>query len=143
MNGHNSHRSVTLLYMGIPPSKNVLRRKYRSPHAYKKLRDGWQRHSWGLVQGPDRAWLLSMAALGKRMRIDATLMHTRLYDTTNAHGSLDPVIDGLVNLGFLADDDVKHLDLHVTQQKIRADQTVLVIREAEELFPDVLSEDQK
>jgi hypothetical protein len=123
--------SVTLPLPGIPPSANVLRRKYRDKFAYKKLRDGWQRTIWGMVQGRDREWLLAMAKLNKRMSVDVTLMHGRFYDTDNAYGSVKPILDSLVNLGFLAGDSDEHIDLHVKQQKIRADETIIVIREAE------------
>jgi hypothetical protein len=134
MNGaNNGPMAVTLAMPGIPPSANVLKRKYRNPHVYKKLRDGWQRTSWALVQGRDRGWLLAMAAIGKRMRVDVTLMHGRVYDTDNAYGSVKPILDGLVNLHFLAGDSDEHIDLHVTQQKIRANETIIVIREAEGL----------
>jgi hypothetical protein len=121
---------VTVVVPEVPVSANVLRRKYRHFAAYGRYRDGWKRMLWGLIQGRDRAWLMSMAQIGKKMRLDASLLHQRSFDSDNAAASLKPVLDSLVKLGFLAGDDPEHLVLHVSQQKIRANELWLVIREA-------------
>jgi hypothetical protein len=123
-------RSVTIVVPEVPVSANVLRRKYRHFAAYGRYRDGWKRTLWGLISGPDRAWLESEARLGKRKLLEASLLHQRLFDSDNATASLKPILDSLVSLGFLAGDSPKHLDLKVTQQKIRANETWIVIREA-------------
>lgn len=122
--------SVVVLLPGILPSANVLKRKFRNPHAYKRLRDSWQRMCWGLIQGQDRQWLLVQSALRTKMRVDVTLQHSRAYDPDNLVASVKPILDGLVNLGFLAADDPEHLELHVTQLKIRQNETTVCIREA-------------
>lgn len=131
MNGANQGpMSVTIPVPMVPPSANVLRRRYRHPMAYKRLRDSWKRMLWALVQGHDKDWLLAMAALGKRMRVDINIMHSRLYDRDNAYGSVKPCLDSLVSLHFLAGDSEKHIDLHVEQTKSRANETIITIREA-------------
>jgi hypothetical protein len=138
VNGRNQTQSVTKVLPGIPPSANVLKRKYRNPHAYARLRDMWQRLCWAFIQGSDRQWLMAMADLKKRMRVDVNFAHTKLDDPDNLPGRCKVLLDGLVRLQFLANDDPLHIELHVTQIKIRQNETTLVIREAAELFPDVL-----
>jgi hypothetical protein len=131
MGGSGDKMSVTIPCPGIPPSANVLRRKYRDPHAYAKLRDGFKHTLYYLVTGRDRAWLMAMAAIGKKMRVDITLIHKKQYDPDNLAGSVKPLLDSLVNLRFLANDDPPHIDLHIMQQKLNANETILVIREAD------------
>src|SRR6516164_953856 len=41
----------------VPPSPNELRRKYRHPHAYRRLRDTWQQAIVGMTWPSDRTTL--------------------------------------------------------------------------------------
>ena len=126
----NEKNSVTIVCPGVPVSANVRLRKYRNPHAYARYRDAWQRTLWALLTTKDKAWLLAMAQAKKKMRIEATLLHSRLYDQDNAYSSLKPILDSLTRLSYLAGDDPAHLELSVKQTKIRANELWLNIREA-------------
>ena len=74
---------------------------------------------------------MAMAKIGKRMRVDVTLQHFRLYDADSKYSCLKPLLDSMVELEFLAGDTEELLDLHVSQEKIRASTTVISIREAD------------
>ncbi len=129
MNGANTRRSVTIPCPGIPP--NVTNsRKFKNPHVYKEMRDSFRHTLYYLVTGADRAWLRAMAKLKKRMRLDVTLMHKKLYDVDAKYTCMKPILDSLVTLEFLAGDTEDLCELHVEQQQINAKDTVIVIREA-------------
>ena len=96
---------------GIPPSANILKRKYRTPHAYKDLRNSWQRET-------------------RKMKVTFTLEHSRSYDTGNAYNSVKPLEDALKNLGIIKDDSPEWIELHVEQVKSRENQTTIEIRPA-------------
>jgi hypothetical protein len=130
MNGRNAKQSVTIVIQDIPPSANVLNRKYRHPRSYKMLRDGWQRMIWGLVQGGDKSWLRAMCDLSKKMRVDITFNHRQWDDADNLPYRGKILLDCLRNLEFLRDDDAAHLELHVKQQILRDKETWIVIQEA-------------
>lgn len=126
----NDARSVTILVPMCPPSGNELRRKYRHPMAYKRLREVWSRTLWGLISGRDREWLEAEAMLGVKMRLEVCIQKRRFFDKDNAYASMKPVLDSLVGLKYLAGDDPGHLDLTVTQEKLNAKQTRIFIRES-------------
>ena len=131
MNGANQHMSVHIPLPGIPP--NITNRRiYKNPHAYKEMRDSFRHTLYYLVTGRDRAWLQAMAKLKKRMRLDVTLMHKKLYDVDAKYTCMKPILDSLVTLGFLAGDTEELLQLNVTQEKINANETILVIQAAPE-----------
>lgn len=99
----------------IPPSPNVLRRKYRTPHAYKKLRAAFE---WELFSVPSRMHrerLQQQAKCGK-MWVEMTVHHTKLYDMDNLQGSYKPILDALVNIGFLSGDSPDRLQLLPAKQ---------------------------
>ena len=131
MNGANTRQSVTIVIQDVPPSANVLKRKFRHPMAYKRLRDGWQRMIWAMVQGSDRQWLIAMCDLGKKMRVDITFNHMKLDDPDNLPYRGKILLDCLRNLEFLRNDDPAHIELHVAQTAIRDKETWIVIREAQ------------
>ena len=126
----NDKMSCTIVCPGCPPSANVLKRKYRHPMAYKRLRDGWQRTIYALVGWHDRQWLQAQAKVGTKMLVTITLLHSRLYDADNAVAACKPLLDCLKRLEFIRNDDPGHLELEVEQQKIRANETWISIREA-------------
>jgi hypothetical protein len=95
----------------VPPSGNVLRRTYRNPHAYRKLRDEWQSTIRFLLPAGSRE-----VVLGK-MNVAIHVEHGRLYDEDNLHSGLKPVIDCLRLLGLIFQDSPKYLDLRVSQER--------------------------
>lgn len=130
MNGANQSKGVTLNIPMVPPSANVLKRRYRNPHAYARLRDEWQRAIYYSTHIGVRPWLEAMASLGKRMEVKVTIQHKRLYDEDNAWAGCKPLLDALVRLKLLADDDNEHLELSVDQEQINAKSTRIEICEA-------------
>jgi hypothetical protein len=114
----------------IPPSPNELRRKYRNPHVYKKLRLSWE---LALMVAPGSAVRLAgirkMAVAHDRIGVFIRIEHTTPYDPDNLTGSVKVVLDAMKNLRFLKDDDHAHIDLHVTQtvQKNREAMTFVVL----------------
>ncbi len=130
MNGANQSKGVTLNIPMVPPSPNLLRRKYKNYHAYGRLRDEWQRAIYYSLDHNLRSWLEAMAKLGKKMSVKVTLQHKRLYDPDNLTGSLKPLLDSLVRLKLLANDDNDHIGLTVDQEQINASSTRIEICEA-------------
>ena len=101
----------------IPPSPNVLRRKYRNPHVYQRLRNSWE--SWLLFapQGTHERdiWRKSIA-YGAKVRLNVRLYHKGTYDPDNLVGCLKPVIDALVRVKYLLDDSAKYFELGQIEQ---------------------------
>lgn len=95
----------------IPPSPNVLKREYRNPHAYKRLRNLWE----GMLQcAPSphhRIVLVNQAKAEKKLCVQITVYHSRLYDDDNLAGAQKLVLDALVNIGFLGGDSPDRLEL--------------------------------
>jgi hypothetical protein len=94
----------------VPPSPNELRRKYRSPFAYRRLRDTWQQAIVGLT-GPSDRTMLRNYGQKSRMTVQLTIHNARRYDEDNLHGCQKPVLDALKNLGYIRDDSPKWLAL--------------------------------
>ena len=109
---------------GIPPSANILKRKYRTPHAYKDLRNSWQRMIAAFLPAGSRQ------PETRKMKVTFTLEHSRSYDTGNAYNSVKPLEDALKNLGIIKDDSPEWIELHVEQVKSRENQTTIEIRPA-------------
>ena len=107
----------------VPPSPNELRRKYRNPHAYKRLREIWELEVFvnapkGLPKarppGPVRRFI---PPEGKQV-VRIHQRRKRLFDLDNMlYGSMKPVLDALVNVGLILDDSTQHIDLKATQGK--------------------------
>ena len=134
MKAPNDKIVVRISLPGKPASANELRRKYRHPFAYKKLRESLQRNIYYRIQAQDRSWLEAMCAAGKRMRVVVEFRHSRYYDRDNSHAACKPIFDAMKNLHFLADDDEPHMDAIVLQEKcLRQNaETVISIAEAGE-----------
>ena len=121
--------TVIITLPGVPP--NIAnQRKYKNPHVYRALREEWKRTVYYGVSIRDRGWLQAMAKLGKRMRVDVNFQHTRLFDVDGKYHAMKPILDVLVELGFLAGDKEENISLDVQQEKIRSNMTVISIREA-------------
>jgi hypothetical protein len=108
---------------GCPPSGNVMRRKYRSPHAYKRLREGWQRTIWAFLAPGRRCYELPE----QKMHVVVTIEHMKLYDADNAISGCKPLLDSLTNLGIIRDDSPERIELHVLQVKSRENQTTISV----------------
>jgi len=122
--------SCTICVPLVPPSGNVLRRKYRHWAAYSQLKATWKRTIWALVSQKDRSWLEAMCEARKPMRVEICISHGRKYDTDNAYAGVKPLLDGLRELKFLYQDDPQHLSLKVTQENNNTNETRIFLSEA-------------
>lgn len=94
-----------------PPSPNELRRKYRTPLAYMRLRKNWEEALfYGVGSGRQRAILIEQAQ-NRRMRARITIYHRREFDPDNLVGCLKPVLDALRVVGYIHDDSSEWLEL--------------------------------
>jgi hypothetical protein len=94
----------------VPPSPNELRRKYRHPHVYRRLRDTWQQAIVGMTWPSDRTTLRN-SGQKSRMIVQLTIHNARRYDEDNLQGCQKPVLDALKNLGYIRDDSPRWLTL--------------------------------
>lgn len=105
----------------IPPSPNVMRRKYRHPMAYRHLRKQWEQalSGYALVHcGTSEVnRQIKCAEVGERFNVEITLGHSRPYDPDNLPGSLKVVLDALKNIHFIADDDAQSIELEPPLQE--------------------------
>lgn len=113
----------------IPPSPNVVKRKYRHPMAYKNLRSLWE---WVLFCSPclhHRKALKEQAKKAGKLEVQITLHHARMYDPDNLAGAQKVVLDALVNIGFIGGDspDKLHL-LPAVQVKCKAKDQKTVVK---------------
>jgi hypothetical protein len=114
----------------IPPSPNVMRRKYRNHHVYKKLREAWE---YALMVAPGSSAVLAgirkMAVAHERVSVHICIAHASLYDPDNLYGSAKVVLDAMENLRFIKKDNEEHIKLHVTQtvEKNSAAMTFVVL----------------
>lgn len=94
----------------VPPSPNELWRKYRHPHAYRRLRDSWRQAIVGMTWPSDRTTLRN-SGQKSRMTVQLTIHNSRRYDEDNLQGCQKPVLDALKNLGYIHDDSPQWLSL--------------------------------
>lgn len=113
----------------IPPSPNELRRRYRTPHAYKRLRDDW---GWQLkaAAGLNRFRLAALADTQHKMRVHIHIAHKQLFDPDNLVGSVKVILDALRALNYLHDDSEEFVELTVTQEKSRTQYTTITMEAA-------------
>ena len=110
----------------IPPSPNVLKRTYRHPHAYKRLREQWEHDLYyGVACGRHRSYLRDNAIHGK-MWVQIIIHHRKPFDPDNLQGSQKVILDALKNLRFIADDSSEKLDLIPAEQVIGKEQKTIV-----------------
>ena len=107
--------STTIHVAMCPPSGNVLHRRYRSPHAYRKLREKWEQSIAYAVKDASEKNALIKQAHACRMHLKVTLIHKGMFDDDNLYSSLKPVLDALVKVGYLRDDSAKWLELEAAQ----------------------------
>jgi hypothetical protein len=104
---------ITITVPLVPPSPNVLKRKYRNPHAYKRLRDTWESMIFYCTPLAERTLLTGWAASAQyKIRIRITMHHVgSARDPDNLPGSQKIVLDALKNQHFLHDDSGEWIDL--------------------------------
>jgi len=116
---------IELIVWDTPPSGNSLRRKYRNPHVYARLRDSW---GWSLAAAAspnERSFLKGIPATGKRVRVIISVQHRQLLDPDNLYAAVKPILDSLVGLGWLRDDSEEHIELQAVQIKGEVAKTVI------------------
>ena len=100
----------------VPPSPNELRRKYRHPQAYRRLREQWEHDlMYGVSCSRHRQELIKQAKESNRVHVGVAIFHSKPYDPDNLVGSVKPILDALRNLGYIQDDTLEKLDLAVIQ----------------------------
>lgn len=107
---------MTLTVPMIPPSPNLLKRKYRHPMAYKRLREYWEGHLFASPSATQRTQLKRQAKQAGVLWVQMAVYHSRLYDEDNLQGSYKVVLDALVRIGFLAGDSPDRLRLEPAVQ---------------------------
>ena len=111
----------------VPPSPNELRRKYRHPHAYRKLRKLWEAELlYGASCSRHRNELIALAEKSI-VTVQITVHHTHAFDMDNLMGAQKVILDALRNIHFLANDDAKHLQLLPPEQVIGKEKYTLVV----------------
>lgn len=107
----------------VPPSPNVIKRKYRDPHVYKRLRQNWETLlSYAVRSSQERQHWQNTVKGGERIRLEVRLYHKKLYDADNLVGSMKVVIDALKNVGYIQDDDADHFELGSVEQFVSFDE---------------------
>lgn len=100
----------------VPPSPNELRRKYRHPMAYRRLRKLWEDALfYGASCARHRNEQIELAKT-TRMKVQIIVHHTKEFDQDNLPGACKPILDALVNIEFLKNDDRMHLELVPPEQ---------------------------
>jgi hypothetical protein len=113
----------------IPPSPNVLRRKYRNPHTYRRLRKQWENDLfYGVSCSRHRNDLIALATATQQMQVQVTIYHTKPFDDDNLVGALKPILDALRNIGFIANDSPDKLELLPTTQVIGPEECKTVVK---------------
>jgi hypothetical protein len=113
---------VKIIVPMVPPSGNQMRRRYRHPFAYLKLRDTWKHNIWAL--GP------RFRAGNEKMDVTIHVEHSRLYDEDNLIAGCKPILDSLKSLCYIKDDSPAFIELKVTQAVSREKQTTIEVRPA-------------
>lgn len=108
-----------LIRIGIlTPSQNVLARKFKSPFAYKRLRDTLE--TWLMVGRVNNR--IPKATQRRRLTITryAKTEH-HLLDRGNFVGGCKPLLDAAIRQGLIIDDKEVHLDDIYEQRVDRRD----------------------
>jgi hypothetical protein len=126
------------IYMPLfkPPTVNVLRRKYRNPFVYKKLREKWEEaiFYWAGVNGlEERRELLDHVSRGGRVRVHITVAHKgRQGDPDNFPGVQKVILDAMTRLRLIWDDSSEHIELvPPTEQLVKGDKDAATTIELE------------
>jgi hypothetical protein len=109
-------------------SANVLRRRFRHPHAYRKLRHsyGWALLAEAINQGAP------MADGPRRVRITRIIgKGGRMFDPDNLVGGAKPLVDELVAARLIVDDTAAAAEIEYAQERGPVAGTRIEIEEAE------------
>jgi len=120
---------IVLTVPATPPSPNVIRRRYRHPHAYRELRQVW---AWELKAAAaiDGFRLIALADRQCKMHVQIHIAHKQLFDPDNLVGATKVILDALREIHVLYDDSPKFLELEVMQQKSRSPYTRITMEAA-------------
>lgn len=94
----------------VPPSLNKTLRMHWAARA--KLAEVWA--YWIRANSPSTFF---HPIYGTKMSVKVTLWHSRFYDKDNAYGACKVLVDALKLHKLIFDDNAKHLELTVEQQK--------------------------
>lgn len=130
LTGANGSRTVRIVVLGIPPSGNAMRRKYRDRFAYQALRNQWEYSIHYSLSHSEREWLCGMARAKQKMRVTISVAHKKLYDTDNLYSGVKPVLDSLKKLGLIYDDAPEYCEILCSQEKINDLRTTISIEDA-------------
>jgi hypothetical protein len=100
----------------VPPSPNELKRKYRNPHVYARLRDLWHQAILCMTHPPERDAYRLMAK-HRQMQVQVTIHNAREYDPDNLVGCQKPLLDALVMMKLIHDDSRQWLKLEPVRYK--------------------------
>jgi Holliday junction resolvase RusA-like endonuclease len=103
-------RAVKIMVPMVPPSPNELKRKYRNPHAYQRLRNAWRDSMAYSTTIQERTYLQEFAK-DTVMWVQLTIYNSRQYDPDNLVGAQKPVLDAMKSLGWIHDDSAKWIEL--------------------------------
>jgi hypothetical protein len=101
----------------VVPSLNELKREYRNPHAYARLREGW-RHDIHVLLGIRNTKLIK-AHVDMHHRCELLIIsyRRRVLDKDNLYGGVKPIVDAIRDLDLIVDDSPQWLDLTVDQER--------------------------
>ena len=130
LTGANGNRSVRIIVLGIPPSGNAMRRKYRDRFAYQALRNQWEHSIHYSMSHSERDWLCGMAKAKQKMDVTIAVSHKKLYDTDNLYSGVKPSLDSLKRLGLIHDDAPAYCNLICSQEQVNDKRTTITIEDA-------------
>jgi hypothetical protein len=112
----------------VPPSPNVIKRKYRDPKVYASLRKTWQNSLFISTGSATMAqkWM-NVAQRTEKVDVAIHICHPGSYDPDNLSASTKVCLDALVNIGFLKNDRERDINLSVTQSKDRPSGTRVIL----------------
>jgi hypothetical protein len=114
-----------------PPSANELRRKYRTVFAYRDLRMAWEKDLTFCTSGAvETIAFKSQAAKNKRLSLVIHVYRRRELDFDNMVAGCKPIIDALVNIGYLGGDSSERLHCEIKQASPFKPRTVIEINPA-------------
>ena len=112
----------------VPPSGNELRRKYRTLFAYRDLRMKWEKDLTFSTKGADETIAFKkQAANGAKLAVTIRVYRRRELDRDNFVGGAKPVVDALVNIGYLRNDSPDRVTVTYLQASPFKPRTVIEI----------------
>jgi hypothetical protein len=110
----------------IPPSLNELRKK--GHFAYRDLRLAWEKDLWICTGSGEKSLELQrQASWLSPLAVTVHVYRRRELDYDNLVGGMKPVLDALVNIGYLRDDSPQHITVTYLQASPFKPRTVITI----------------